>query len=113
MVRRAQSCAGLAEVRLKLEMAAEAGRQAPHKHIGVRMREAIGVLLAKKEPERVAQPMLRVEEFTAVSRDCCKVRPGVLPAAWSLCLVLPPLRRLRVARSASPSVRVVNAHLLA
>ena len=70
VVRRACG-AQLAQVRLKLASAAEAGRVAPHKRIGVRMREALGLLLAKKEPERVCAPMLRVAEFTAVSRDCC------------------------------------------
>ena len=43
----------LAEMRRKLRAASEAGAQAPHKTIGVRLREALGVLLAKKEPEKV------------------------------------------------------------
>ncbi len=62
----------LAEVRKKLEAAAEAGRQAPHKHIGTRLREALAVVLKQKEPEKVSQPMLCVERFTRVSRNCCK-----------------------------------------
>ena len=43
----------LAEMRRKLRAASEVGAQAPHKTIGVRLREALGVLLAKKEPEKV------------------------------------------------------------
>lgn len=63
----------MVKARMKLAAAAEESRRQPQKQIGVRLREALGVLLARKEPEQIAQPMQRVEEFTAVSRDCCRV----------------------------------------
>ncbi|GAX74174.1 hypothetical protein CEUSTIGMA_g1623.t1 [Chlamydomonas eustigma] len=71
-VRNSSGCSVVA-ARHKLHTASLAAQKEPHKHIGVRMREALGVLLAKRETEKVCVPMLRVEEFTSVSRDCCKV----------------------------------------
>ena len=61
--------------------ATEVSKREPHRHIGALLRESVSIVMARKEPERVSQPMSRIEEYTSISRTCCFVvakEPGVL-----------------------------------
>ena len=71
----------LAEVRRRLLYATDVSKREPHRHIGALLRDSISIVMARKEPERVSQPMSRIEEYTSISRTCCFVvakEPGVL-----------------------------------